>query len=190
MASIETQSKIALISKALILLGEKPTSSLSDPRYGVTVGANLFEILYENELQGPQPWRFACKKASLGRLNLEPLNQYRYIFQMPTDCLLPNHVYPRTDYEIFGSHLYANQTSIDLDYRFKPEISACPAYFNLLLAYALAKNMINPVTEGSAAKQQLAINAYNVQLGRAQYADAQGRPPKPIQDSPFVDVRG
>lgn len=190
MASIETQSKIALISKALILLGEKPCSSLNENRYGVTVGGNLFELLYENELQ-INSWRFAMKATELSRLNVTPVtDQYRYVFQLPTDCLQPSHAYPRQDYEIFGSHIYSNQQTFKLVHWFKPDVSACPAYFNTLMTYALAKNMVNPITEGSAAKVQIQISLYNTQRAMAQYADAQGRPPKPIQDNPFVDVRG
>jgi hypothetical protein len=189
-ASIETQSKISLISKALILLGEKPCSSLTENRYGVTVGANLFELLYENELQAT-PWRFATKATALAQLNVTPVtDQYKYVFQKPTDCLLPSHAWPRQDYEIFGSHIYANQRTFNLVHLFKPDVSECPAYFNTLMTYALAKNMVNPITEGSAAKVQIQINLYNAQRALAQYADSQGRPPKPIQDNPFVDVRG
>jgi hypothetical protein len=187
--AIESHSKISIISKALILLGEQPLNSLSDDRYGATVGANLFEIHFENELQG-NPWRFASKKKALSRLNLEPLNQYRYVFQLPSDCLIVSHVYPRTDYEIFGAHLYANQSSVDLDYRFKPEVSALPSYFALYLAYALAKDMVNPITEGAATKVQVFTGKYNQQRSVALYADAQARPSKPIQDNPFVQVRG
>lgn len=190
MASIETQSKISLISKALILLGEKPCSSLTEDRYGVTVGGNLFELLYENELQS-NAWRFAIKATALSQLNVTPVtDQYKYVFQKPTDCLLSSHAWPRQDFEIFGSHIYANQRSLKLVHWFKPEVSECPAYFNTLMAYALAKNMVNPITEGSAAKVQIQINLYNSQRALAQYADSQGRPPKPVQDNPFVDVRG
>lgn len=74
--SIETNTKIGLISKALILCGEKPLQSLSDDRYGATVGANLFELIYENELQSNR-WRFACTKRALNRLVDVPLNQWQ-----------------------------------------------------------------------------------------------------------------
>jgi hypothetical protein len=48
---IEESTKVGLISKALILCGEKPLTSLTDDRYGATVGVNLFELIYEAELQ-------------------------------------------------------------------------------------------------------------------------------------------
>lgn len=93
MASIETNSKIDLISKALVLCGETPLNTLSDDRYGATVGSNLFEILYENELQSNR-WRFATKKKALSRLVATPLNQWAYKYQLPSDMLLPIGMYP------------------------------------------------------------------------------------------------
>jgi hypothetical protein len=120
----------------------------------------------------------------------DPLNEWEHIYQLPTDCLLPRGVWPRgTPYEIFGQHLYSDATTLDLDYLYKPDVDKVPAYFALLMVYALAKDMAKPITESDAhaAKWE---KAYNQQRSKALYADAQGRPATPVQDTPFVDVRG
>lgn len=188
MASIETQTKIGLLSNALILCGEQPLQSLSDERYGATVGVNLFELIYENELQSNR-WRFAMKKRALSRLASSPLNEWQYAFQLPTDMLLPVGVYPRgTAYDIFGDHLYTQVSSVDFDYLFKPDINRVPAYFSQMLVYALYRDLVGPITENTT-KVQIATGLYNVQRGRAMFADAQGRPNTPIADSPFTAVR-
>jgi hypothetical protein len=188
MASIETNSKISLLSKALILCGEKPLNSLSDARYGATVGVNLFELMYENEIQSNR-WRFAMKKRAISRLTSSPLNEWQYAYQLPTDMLLPVGIFPRnTPYEIYGDHLYTNASSVDFDYMFKPDISALPAYFAQLMVYALYRDLVGPITE-NANKVTIATGLYNVQRGRAMFADAQGRPNQPIADSPFTQVR-
>lgn len=187
MAAIETATKIKMISDALVLCGEKPLSSLSDPRYGATVGSNLFELLYENEVQSNR-WRFACTKKQLGRLSSSPLNEWQYAFQTPSDMLLPLGVFPRVNYEIYGDHIYTNETAFALEYMFKPNIDKIPAYFNLLMVYQLAQNMIKPITESDSAVT-LMSKAYGRQRGIAMFADAQGRPNKPIVDSPFTDIR-
>lgn len=185
--AIETQSKIGIISKALVLCGEKPLSSLTENRYGAQVGSNLFEILYESELQSNR-WRFACAKKALSRLVATPLNEYQYAFQLPTDMLLPIGTYPRKQYEIYADRIYTNDTAIDLEYMFKPEVSNLPAYFSLLMAYALAKDMVKPITESDNAVT-LMERKYVRQRGIAMFADAQGRPNRMIADSPFTDVR-
>lgn len=187
MASIETQTKIGLISKALVLCGEAPLVSLSDNRYGATVGAALFEMLYENELQSNR-WRFACKKNSLSRLTATPINEWQYAYQMPTDMLLPLGIYGHVDYELYSNHLYTNASSVILEYMFKPDITRIPAYFSTLLTYALARDMVKPITESDAAVNIMHAK-YVKQRDRAMYADAQGRPNRDLQSSPFTDIR-
>ena len=185
--SIETPTKIGIISDALVLLGEKPLNSLSDDRYGATVGAALFELLYENELQGNR-WRFAMKKAALSQLVSDPLNEWTHAYQLPSDCLLPIGVYPPVDYEIYGDHLYSNAATIELDYMFKPDVSELPAYFVALLTYALALNMAKSITEsGDAVERFRAL--YVFQRDRAMFADAQGRPNRSIRSHPFTAIR-
>lgn len=185
--AIETSSKIGIISKALVLCGETPLNALSDNRYGATVGSNLFELLYEGELQS-HPWRFSMKKAALSQLNVTPLNQYSKAHQLPSDCLLPRHVYPVTDYEIFGSRVYSNDTTVELDYQFKPDVDLLPAYFALLLVYSLARDMVKPITESDDAVKTMAAK-YARQRNVAMYADSQGRPNVAVQYNPFVAAR-
>lgn len=184
---IETNTKIALISKALVLVGEKPLNSLSDDRYGATVGANLFEIIYENELQSNR-WRFACTKKALGQLTAAPLNEWQFAYQLPANMLLPIGIFPYTPYEIYAKHLYTNATSVEFDYMFKPEITEIPAYFGQLMVYALARDMVKPITESESAVATF-MKKYVMQRDRALFADAQGRPNRSVANSPFTDAR-
>ena len=187
--AIETHSKVNLISRALILCGERSLDSLSDNRYGAEVGNNLFEMLYENELQASS-WRFAMTKGTLSRLTAAPLNQWKYAYQLPPDMLQPIGVYPvDLNYEIYAKHLYTDRTSVELDYKFKPEVTDTPAYFATLMTFALAQHFIDPITETSARKLEGMVDKYNRQLGIALYADAQGRPAKPVAHSPFTAGR-
>jgi hypothetical protein len=163
-------------------------NSLSDNRYGATVGSNLFELIFENEIQS-NSWRFATTKKALSKLSNVPLNQWANAFQLPSDMLVPYYVYPRAPYEIYGDHIYTDESSIELDFRFKPTIDKCPAYFCLLMVYALYKDMAKPITESDAHVTK-AMKAYTMQRDRSLYADAQGRPPTPVQDNPFTNVRG
>lgn len=169
------------------MCGEKPLESLSDDRYGATVGANLFELLYENELAS-NTWRFATKKKALSRLVDVPLNQWQFAYQLPTDMLVPYYVFPKTRYEIYADHLYTNASAVELDYRFKPDIDKVPVYFSMLMVYVLYRVFAKPITESDAHAMK-AIKEYALQRDRALYADSQGRPATPIVDSPLTDVR-
>lgn len=186
--AIETNTKEGLISKALILCGESSLSSLSDNRYGAEVGANLFEMLYENEIQSNR-WRFAMTKVALSRLASAPLNQWKFAYQLPPDMLLPIGVYPvDLNYEIYAKHLYTDRSTVELDYMFKPVVTQVPAYFATLMTFALAQHFIKPITESDKAVE-IMENKYNKQRAIALFADAQGRPAKPVAHSPFTSVR-
>lgn len=200
-ANIVTQTKISMISAALVLCGEKPLNSLTDNRYGAAVGAALFDMIYETELQSNR-WRFACKKAALAQVNVTPPNEFMYCFQLPTDMLLPLGIWgvgPDRTYEIYADKIYTNITSnpgpinstapvLTFDYMFKPDPSTVPSYFTLLMTYALAKDMVKPITENDNAVVAM-TQKYVRQKNLAMYADAQGRPNRPVQNNPFVQVR-
>jgi hypothetical protein len=200
-APIVNQTELSMISAALVLCGEKPMNSLTDPRYGSSVGAALFDMVYENELQSNR-WRFACKKEQLAQVNTTPPNEWQYCFQLPTDMLLPIGFWgigPDRSYEIYSNVIYTNVTSnpgpinssaavLTFDYLFKPDPSTIPSYFSLLVTYALAKDMLKPITESDTAANAMSVK-YERQRGRAMYADAQGRPNRQLQHNPFVQVR-
>ena len=125
-----------------------------------------------------------------------------YCFQLPTDMLLPIGFWgvgPDRTYEIYSNVIYTNVTSnpgpinstapvLTFDYMFKPDPSACPSYFTLLMTYALARDMIKPITESDTAASAM-NQKYLMQRSRAMFADAQGRPNRQIQHNPFVQVR-
>jgi hypothetical protein len=198
---IVTQTKLSWLSAALVLTGEKPMNSLTDPRYGAAVGAALFDMIYENELQSNR-WRFACKKAQLTQVNTTPPNEWQYCFQLPTDMLLPIGFWgigPDRSYEIYSNVIYTNMTSnpgpinatapvLTFDYLFKPDPTTVPSYFSLLVTYALAKDMLKPITESDTSASAMQTK-YQLQRSRAMFADAQGRPNRPLQHSPFTQVR-
>jgi hypothetical protein len=150
--------------------------------------AELFEIKYESLLQSNR-WRFSIKKGALSRLNVDPLNEYQYAYQIPSDCLLLiGQTYPQP-YEIYGDRIYSNCSTFEAEYQFKPDIDECPAYFTLLLAYDLAKDALAPITENDARAVAME-RKYIAQRNIALFADAQARPARQIIDSPFTDVRG
>ncbi len=200
-SAIVTQTKFSWISAALVLCGEKPLNSLTDPRYGAAVGAAFFDMSYEDELQSNR-WRFACKKTQLAQVNTVPPNEWMYCFQLPTDMLLPIGfwgVSPDRSYEIYSNVIYTNITSnpgpvnsttpvLTFDYLFKPDPSTVPSYFSMLMTFKLARDMIKPITESDSAASAMTTK-YNNQRARALYADAQGRPNRPLQNNPFVQVR-
>ena len=75
-------SDIDIASNALILIGDNPISSFTEPGAGATAAANLYPVTYE-QLLSEHPWTFALKEQKLNQLSQQPdaLTNWRYAYQ-------------------------------------------------------------------------------------------------------------
>ena len=180
-------SDIDIASNALQMIGAGSISSFDDPGAGAAVAKALYEPLLIALLTRTY-WRFTMKKQQLNRLSQTPLNEFQYAFQIPTDSLKIERVYPRSFYKIYRDLIYSDQTSIAIDYAYRPATSSLPSYFVLALTYHLASEFALAVTDNEQ-KNQIYAQKFIEALGAAYSADAQQHPQTPIVDSPFTDVR-
>tara|TARA_R110002020_G_scaffold180877_1_gene375626 strand:- start:364 stop:912 length:549 start_codon:yes stop_codon:yes gene_type:complete len=180
-------TKFDIVSQALLLIGESPISSFSEGVSG-TVAANLYDTTRDSFLTATR-WRFAVGKLKLSRLTDTPLNEYNYAFQLPSDLLMPIGAYPSARYEIYEDKLYSNHSEIELDYIFRPDESAFPAYFVEALAAQLAEKFAIPVTNNQTMRQAMEAHASD-SYRKAAFRDAQGRAPQAIKHRPYIAVRG
>lgn len=194
-------SAVSICSDALILLGAKPISSFNDG----TDEANTADRLYPNVRDmtlSMYPWSFAYKKLKLSRLLGTPINEWRYMFQMPGDRLaVPRAVFrsesvgarPFKDWEILGDKIYTNEEVIVIDYPYQTEEFAMPQYFVQLLKYMMAWHLAYPITEQETKTQYwqaVAIgNGRNGFFRQATNIDGQGQPPQVIGDFSLIEAR-
>lgn len=180
-------SDIDIASNALQMIGAKSISSFDDPGAGAAVAKALYEGLL-TALLTTTYWGFAMKKQSLNQLSQTPLNEFKFAYQIPTDSLKIERIYPRIFYKIYRDLIYTDASSIDIDYAFRPDTSSLPSYFVLAFTYHLASEFSLSVTDNEQ-KNALYEDKYRRQLGTAFTADAQQHPQTAIIDSPFTDVR-
>lgn len=194
-------SAVSICSDALILLGAKPISSFNDG----TDEANTADRLYPNVRDmtlSMYPWSFAYKKIKLARLLGTPINEWRYMYQMPGDRLaVPRAVFrsesvgarPFKDWEILGDKIYTNEEVIVIDYPYQTEEFAMPQYFVQLLKYMMAWHLAYPITEQETKTQYwqaVAIgNGRNGFFRQATNIDGQGQPPQVIGDFSLIEAR-
>lgn len=181
-------SKIQLISNALILLGDNPISSLTDPGAGATAGANLYESTYLAMLSSHR-WNFATKKIQLSRLTASPMNEFKYQFQLPTDMISLITTYPRSTYRILEDKLYTDSKEVSIDYIYRVTEDKFPPYFIKAFEYYLARDLAIPVTE-DMKKVEMMQNIYDREARKARHSDSQSAPSVPIQDAPYISIRG
>ncbi len=180
-------SKIDIISSALVLIGDSPLNSLTEVSSKATIAAKLYDVTLESLLTMHR-WRFASGKVMLARINATPLNDFQYVFQLPTGLLLIQKVVPTTSYEVYENKLYANVSELAMDYTFRPVEARFPTYFVQAFEYRLADKFSIGLTENTAVNQQM-IGQYDRAIAQAMFADANQRPNRPFTSAPFIDVR-
>ena len=182
-------SDIDIASNALILVGDNPISSFTEPGFGATAAANLYTNTYAATI-AEHPWTFALKEQKLSRLSQVPDKEtnYSYAFQVPVDMVRVWAVMPHSNYTIVGDLLYSNQTELLMRYNQKPPESVLPPHFIKALEYRLAADFSISVTEDTG-KHGLFNKKYLIAMSLARSVDSQNKLPVAIVDSPFVDVR-
>jgi|TARA_R110000787_G_scaffold118710_3_gene229566 hypothetical protein len=189
MANVKNYTSIDLASNALLLIGEETISSFTNDTTAALVAANLYDLTYESLLT-LHPWRFASTQIVLSRLTSTPVSTWKYAYQLPADFLVAQHVDNSTDmYQIYTDKLYSDNTTITLDYTFKPDESFLPAYFSELLEYRLASLFAIPITESTTKAEYYASLAAR-QLTKAKTIDSQMSPSSaPAGNSPLINAR-
>lgn len=182
-------SDIELASNALILIGDNPISSFTEPGAGATAAANLYEDTYR-VLLSLHPWTFAFKEQKLNKLSQSPdsLTNFSSAFQMPTDHIRTWAMMPQSNYAVVGDKIYSNENELLLRYVYKVAETMLPPHFTKTLEYLLASDFAQLVTENTS-KSEYFKKLYKDQLGSAMSIDSSGHPQVAILDRPFTDVR-
>lgn len=178
---------ISMSSNALLLIGHNTINSFTEAGAGARAAANLYSVVYEDAITS-YPWRFAMGKVTLSKLVASPLNEWSNAFQLPGDLLLTYKTYPRSVFEIYEDKLYSNQSTMEIDYWFKPDEPNLPPYFVKYMQYLLASEFSISVTDNRTLADTFA-QAAQKQGMVAQNRDAQGRTNNAIQSAPFLEVR-
>ena len=182
-------SKIDLISSALTLIGDVPINTLDGNSRSQVVASSLYDNIVNNELTRTR-WGFARTKAQLSLTTEVPLdNDFKSIYQLPTDMLILIKINPIVNYKIYGDKLYCNLTQeLHCDYIYDAPESTWPVYFAKLVEYALAKDFAPSIRDSATAKDTLKADYFNASAD-AMSRDAQQYPQEQIRSNPFVAVR-
>lgn len=182
-------SKVDLISNALILIGDNPINSLTGSGRAQQVGNNLYDNIVQNELTKHR-WGFARTKAQLSLTTETPVDQeWRSIYQLPSDLLVLIRLYPSTSYQVLGDKVYTNVSQeLHCEYITNVDESNWPVYFSKMIEYALAKDFATSIRDSSSSRGEM-TNEYMNASRMARFTDSQQHPQTPIQNRPFINVR-
>ena len=204
MASGDTD--VIICSEALQLLGSNSITSFSD---GSTAGS-LCNTLYPRVKAltlGMYPWSFSLKKAQLSESATTPTTYWAKSFTLPTDMVngVPRKVFTSnnanapnlTDYEIQGTELLTQESTIYVDYQATVTEGAMPSYFVTLLVYMMAWHLAEPVTDQTTKSDYWKNVATGTALEnnrggyfrQATAIDGAGQATQVLADYVLVDVR-
>lgn len=161
-------TKIEIINRALLKLGEAPVSSINEVAYGKS-----YEIVYDDVrklMLSSYPWRFAVGIKRLSRD--EKLYNKKYKYRLPYDCLLllkvcdggSNALDYRIDYEIADNFVVTDTKSgVVVEYvRNVENNDNFSALFREALASKIASELSMRVKHSLELKQLLDNEFYNL----------------------------
>ena len=182
-------SKVDIVSSALVLIGDVPVNNLTGSDRRQVVANQLFERVKQGELAKFR-WGFARKKEQLALTTETPVdNEWRYIYQLPTDLITLIKIYPNVNYQVLGDKLYTNiNQALYAEYIYDISEDDFPPHFTRVLEYALAVDFAVAIREDNTTRQTMA-ELYVNQSRMARAMDSQQHPPSKFQDMPFITVR-
>jgi len=199
-------TSLSICSDALILLGAAPISSFTEGSDGAQACDRLYPDLRDNIIANYM-WSWSVQKAQLARLSTNPLDEWKYAYQLPGDmlsgviALFPNNSTNQSSakygWEIYGDQLYTNFDKVYIDYQSTVSESKMPVYFVRLLRTALAAELGFVITDQLSKSDYFRSLAFGSPadsnrgglMREAINIDSRGKLPQVIEDYSLINVR-
>lgn len=184
-------SSIALCSRALLKTGCRSITSFEEGTAEAEVAGNLYETT-RDALLSAHPWSFATAQTILARLDVQPVADYAYAFQLPSGFLRALSAGAGRgrglDYRIHERRLHTHSTEVVLTYVFRPEESEFPPFFDQILIARLAAEFCIPLTD-STSRADVLMGIAKDEFKQARLIDSQQDTPPAFGDFTLVGVR-
>lgn len=184
-------SEVSICSNALLLLGDKPISSLTENTDRARIASNLYPAVRDAMLRR-HPWNCAVKRVTLSPEVATPDFDYAYQFAMPGDLMRILQVGEygcEDDYQIEGLRILADTSVLRLRYVWKnTDVPSWDALLVDAITGEMAARMAYPITK-SASLQQVMEAKVRDTLRQARAVDGMDNPPETLGDYHLLSVR-
>lgn len=185
-------SSIALCSRALLKIGADTITSFDEGTAEAEIAANLYPTT-RDALLSVHPWNFATGQTVLAQLSVEPVADFTYAYQLPSDLLRVLSAGEGEQgrgirFRVAERRLHADTTEVVLTYIFRPQELDFPPFFDQALIVRLAAEFCIPLT-GSTSRAEMLEKLAEAELRRAKLIDAQQETPGRIDDFTLIDAR-
>lgn len=145
-------SVVDICNKALSLLSQEAIVSLEDNSPQAYACRTHWGPLRDEILRGHK-WNCVAARAQLSRLVETPSFEYKYYYQLPSDCLFLKEVVPHQFYEVESGRVLCDSETLSIKYiksetdttQYDAQLSAA---FSYLLAAELAYQMTSSASLG------------------------------------------
>jgi len=181
---------------ALGLLGERQISSLTEETKQARLCNRFFKHVFDQELR-KHTWACVQKRATLARKTDQPLFQWTYAYELPTDFVRltefrnkNGYVTAQENFEREGDTILTHHETVNIIYVYRPtDASVLDPLAAQTLYYALAIAIAVPLTDDDTIKQNL-VREYNSLIApTARFVDSTERDVAPQEASGWVDSR-
>ncbi|MEG3618972.1 hypothetical protein V5T82_10945 [Magnetovibrio sp. PR-2] len=185
-------SSIALCSRALLKIGTRSISSFDEGTAEAEVASSLYSPI-RDALLSLHSWSFATAQTTLPRLDVTPVADYQYAFQMPSDFLRVLSAGAGRghglDYRIQEKRLHTNVPEVVLSYVFRPDETDFPPFFDQALISRLAAEFCIPLTDSTSRAETL-LKIAEAETKRARITDTMQETTQAIEDFALIKARG
>ena len=149
-------SKTAIANRANLKLGQPRVSNIdTDGSVNAQVMSDMWDQVRDALLQS-YPWNFAIKRATLATTGTTPDWGWYNEYSLPTDFLQLLEIKDNPDYKIEHGKILCDEDTLSIRYIARIENTGLyPALFGELLAYQLAIEGCERITQDKTLKAQL-----------------------------------
>jgi len=186
-------TSIKICSRASLLIGGSPISSLTDGTSEATVAGAMYEDIARAALTNCR-WRFSTDQATLARLSDAPTGRFDAAYQMPSDLLMLNAVTVNDfniQYDTYGSKVYCDAGVNDVlvaDYIFRADETVWPPYFTIAVEYTMASVLATSVARDGQLATMMDQKA-SLQMMQARRLHSQQQTTKTLNTNRFIAQR-
>lgn len=184
-------SDVSICSNALLMLGAKPISSLSENNDKARLAANLYEPV-RNYVLRRHPWNCAVKRVALAPDTDVPAFDWDFQFTLPSDFMRVLSVGEsgnESAFEIESGKLMCDDNPALLRYIWRNDN---PATWDDMLVWGVTISMkavfAYPVTQSTSLEQLVEAALVDV-LKQARAVDGQDGTPPTLGDTPLLNAR-
>jgi len=186
-------TKIDICNGALIRIGERVISSLTDGTATADLCSNRYEIARRKVLRS-HPWKRARKRAVLAASGTAPDFQWERQFPIPSDCLrvwLVTDVNgdPINEWEFEGNMILTDETLIYLKYiQDYDDVSSLDDSLNEVISLQMALEM-SYVRSGDESATRRIMEEYRIKFAEAKSIDAKEDYQKTIDADEWINAQ-